>query len=119
MRLGEPAFPSSSYPNPSTYPVANNYGSAGAGGNGVYQPGTVPGVPGPGYAGFGGSHAVAINGYSGGVDVGGGYVPASLNPTGTQPCHPDRVVPGQPGRRPGPVPGHRQPWQQRPPFDRG
>jgi hypothetical protein len=83
VRLGEPPFPASSYPNPSTYPIANNYGSAGAAGNGVYQPGTVPGVPGPGYSGFGSSHAVAINGYSGGVDVGGGYVPSSLNPTGT------------------------------------
>ncbi|HVM46736.1 MAG TPA: DUF2341 domain-containing protein [Candidatus Acidoferrum sp.] len=83
VRLGEPAF--NSYPSPSSYPVANNYGSAGAAGNGAYQPGTVPGVPGPSFTGFGGSHAVAINGYSGGVDVGGGYVPAALNPTGTQP----------------------------------
>jgi hypothetical protein len=83
VRLGEPAFPSSNYPSPGSYPVANNYGSAGAGGNGVYQPGTVPGIPGPGFNGFGGSHAVAINGYSGAVDVGGGYVPSSLNPTGT------------------------------------
>jgi hypothetical protein len=83
VRLDEPAF--NSYPSPSSYPVAANYGSAGAPANGVYQPGTVPGVPGPGFSGFGGSDAVAINGYSGGVDVGGGYVPTALNPTGNQP----------------------------------
>src|ERR1039457_3153188 len=84
VRLDEPAF--NSYPNPSTYPVANNYGSAGTAGNGVYQPGTAPGVAGPSYSGFGGaSRAVAINGFSGGVDVGGGIVPAALNRTNTQP----------------------------------
>src|ERR1017187_7337386 len=84
VRLDEPAF--NSYPNPSTYPVANNYGSAGTAGNGVYQPGTAPRVAGPSYSGFGGaSRAVAINGFSGGVDVGGGLVPAALNPTNTQP----------------------------------
>ena len=84
VRLGEPAF--NSYPSPSSYPVAINYGSVGAAGNGVYQPGTAPGVAGPAYSGFGaGSHAVAINGYSGGVDMGGGLVPPALNPTGTQP----------------------------------
>jgi hypothetical protein len=84
VRLGEPAF--NAYPSPGTYPVANNYGTLGAAGNGVYQPGTAPGVAGPGYSGFGGANrAVAINGFSGGVDVGGGYVPAALNPTGTQP----------------------------------
>ena len=84
VRLGEPAF--TAYPNPSTYPVANNYGTVGGAANGVYQPGTTPGVTGPGFSGFGGAnHVVAINGFSGGVDVGGGLVPAALDPTGTQP----------------------------------
>jgi hypothetical protein len=84
VRLGEPAF--NNYPNPSTYPIANNYGTVGGAANGVYQPGTTPGVTGPGYTGFGGANrAVAINGFSGAVDVGGGLVPAMLNPTGTQP----------------------------------
>ena len=84
VRLGEPAF--NAYPSPSTYPVAYNYGTVGGAANGVYQPGTSPGVAGPGYTGFGGvNRAVAINGFSGGVDAGGGYVPAALNPTGTQP----------------------------------
>jgi hypothetical protein len=84
VRLGEPAF--NAYPSPSTYPIANNYGTVGGAANGVYQPGTTPGVSGPGYSGFGGpNRAVAINGFSGGVDVGGGLIPAALNPTGTQP----------------------------------
>jgi hypothetical protein len=84
LRLDEPAF--NSYPNPSTYPIANNYGSVGGAANGVYQPGTTPGVTGPGFSGFGGAnHAVAINGFSGGVDIGGGFVPATIDPTGTQP----------------------------------
>jgi hypothetical protein len=73
------------YPS-GTFPVANNYGLAGAAGNGVYQPGTTPGVAGPAYAGFGpNSKAVALNGWLGGVDVGGGNLPSSLNPTGTAP----------------------------------
>ena len=82
LRLGEPAF--SSYPSPSAYPAAVNYGLIGPVANGAYQPGTTPGVPGPGYAGFGGSHAVAINGFSGAVTVGGGNLPPQLNPVGNQ-----------------------------------
>lgn len=86
VRLGEPAYPVSNYPNPSTYPVAANYGVIGAAGNGYYQPGTTPGVSGPPFTGFGAdSHAVAINGYSGAVDVGAGNLPAELNPTGKAP----------------------------------
>jgi hypothetical protein len=86
VRLDEPAYPISNYPNPSTYPVAANYGSIGAAGNGYYQPGTTPGVAGPSFSGFGtDSRAVAINGYSGAVDVGAGSLPAALNPTGTSP----------------------------------
>jgi hypothetical protein len=66
-------------PAPSTYPSAANYGSAGAqmtnfntlGTSAVYQPGTVPGVPGPAYAGFGSmTNACAFNGLNGAVDVG-------------------------------------------------
>ena len=68
------------------FPVANNYGSAGAAANGVYQPGTTPGVPGPNYAGFGANNAsVAINGWLGAVDVGSSNLPVSLNPTGRVP----------------------------------
>lgn len=73
------------YPS-GTFPVANNAGSLGAAANGVYQPGTTPGVAGPGYAGFGpDSKAVAINGWFGAVDVGGGNLPAALNPTTNSP----------------------------------
>jgi len=86
LRLNEPAFPSSSYPAASTYPVANNYGVIGAAGKGFYQPGTAPGVAGPPFSGFGASsRAVAINGFSGAVDIGGGSLPAELNPTNNSP----------------------------------
>ncbi|HWH68949.1 MAG TPA: LamG-like jellyroll fold domain-containing protein, partial [Candidatus Sulfotelmatobacter sp.] len=84
LRLNEPAFAGA--PAPSSYPVANNYGSLGAAAQGLYQPGTMPGVPGPAYTGFGSaSTAVALNGFNAGVDVGGGSLPAQLNPTGKQP----------------------------------
>src|SRR5581483_7149005 len=54
--------------------------------NGVYQPGTSPGVAGPPFPGFGASSkSVAINGWLGAVDVGGGHLPAELNPTGAVP----------------------------------
>src|SRR6185437_7428748 len=73
------------YPS-STFPTATNYGSLGTAADGVYQPGTTPGVAGPNYAGFGNdSRSVAINGWFGGVDVGGGNLPAALNPTGSAP----------------------------------
>ena len=66
--------------------MATNYGSLGASANGLYQPGTAPGAAGPAYGGFGSSsYAVAINGFNGGVDVGGGALPSALNPTGNQP----------------------------------
>lgn len=69
-----------------TFPVANNYGSTAAAGNGVYQPGTVPGLAGPSYSGFGANtKSVAINGWFGAVDVGSGSIPAALNPTGITP----------------------------------
>ncbi|MGH7967914.1 MAG: LamG domain-containing protein, partial [Limisphaerales bacterium] len=84
LRLDEAA--KTDYPDPGTYPVAQNYGLAGAAANGVYQPGTAPGVAGPPFTGFGASsRAVAINGYYGGVDVGGGSLPAEFNPTTNQP----------------------------------
>jgi hypothetical protein len=69
-----------------TFPVANNYGTLGANGSGVYQPGTTPGVAGPSYAGFGAnSRSVAINGWLGAVDIGNSNIPAELNPTGAVP----------------------------------
>ncbi|MBU6402225.1 MAG: immunoglobulin domain-containing protein, partial [Verrucomicrobia bacterium] len=84
LRLDEP--PLTNYPDASTYPVANNYGSLGAAANGLYQPGTTPGVAGPPFAGFGaGSRAVAFNGFNGAVDIGGGNLPAALNPTNNAP----------------------------------
>lgn len=56
-----------------------NTGSSGAG-CAMYEPGTVPGVPGPSYGGFGpNSKACAFNGFVGAVDV--GYNPL-LDPTG-------------------------------------
>jgi hypothetical protein len=87
VRLGEPAFLASNYPSPSTYPIATNYGVIGATGNGFYQPGTTPGVAGPSFVGLGGasSRAVAINGFSGAVDVGAGSLPPELNPVGNSP----------------------------------
>lgn len=72
-------------------PTAANYGSAvstmtnfatGASGANasVYQPGTVPGVPGPSYAGFGNlTNACGFNGLAGAVDAGYNTL---LDPTG-------------------------------------
>lgn len=76
----------------SLWPAAGNYGTAALnftnydysgveGTNAVYQPGTVPGIPGPGYAGFGSpSYSCAFNGINGAVDAG---YNAALNPTNT------------------------------------
>lgn len=73
------------YPS-ATFPIATNYGTLGSVANGVYQPGTTPGVAGPKYAGFGANSAsVAINGWLGAVDVGSSNLPAELNPTGAAP----------------------------------
>jgi len=83
LRLDEPAFTG---PTLASLPVAANLGSLGASANGLYQPGTVPGAPGPTFTGFGSlSNAVALNFMNAGVDVGGGALPAELNPTGDQP----------------------------------
>jgi hypothetical protein len=86
FRLNDPQTQTNAgYPS-GTFPVANNYGSLGAAANGVYQPGTTPGVAGPAYAGFGSnSKAVAFNGWFGGVDVGSSNIPAALNPIGIVP----------------------------------
>lgn len=84
LRLNEPPPPAP--PDWTTFPIANNYGALGAAANGVYQAGTAPGVSGPPFSGFGGSsRAVAINGFFGGVDIGGGLMPTELNPTNNQP----------------------------------
>lgn len=72
------------YPT-NTFPVATNYGTLGASADGVYQPGTTPGVAGPSFVGFGSSPALALNGWFGGVDVGSSNLPAALNPTGIVP----------------------------------
>lgn len=83
LRLDEPAFTA---PSLSSSPVANNYGSLGASANGYYLPGAMPGIPGPAYSGFGAqNHAVAMDGFNGAVDVGGGALPSELNPTNNQP----------------------------------
>ena len=79
------------YPSPGSLPSAVNYGSAaasmmngntgGIGANcGVYQPGTVPGVAGPSFGGFGPfTKACAFNGLVGAVDAG---YHSLLNPIG-------------------------------------
>ncbi|HEX4122093.1 MAG TPA: LamG-like jellyroll fold domain-containing protein [Verrucomicrobiae bacterium] len=78
------------YTNPpaSSFPQAANYGLAGAnmtnfntqGNSAVYQPGTIPGVAGPPFAGFGTlTNACAFNGIVGAVDAG---YNALLDPTG-------------------------------------
>ncbi|MGH7940004.1 MAG: LamG-like jellyroll fold domain-containing protein [Limisphaerales bacterium] len=87
-RMDAPVWTS---PPATTYPSAMNYGSdasdmtnfvtseSGAD-SAVYQPGTVPGMPGPSYGGFGpDSRACAFNGYAGAVDAGYNSL---LNPTG-------------------------------------
>ncbi|MGA2245972.1 MAG: DUF2341 domain-containing protein [Verrucomicrobiota bacterium] len=101
-RLNDPQTQvNAGYPS-GTFPVAKNYGSAGAAANGVYQPGTTPGAAGPAYAGFGAnSKAVALNGYFGAVDVGGSNLPASLNPTGAVPLSVVTWFRGGPADAPG------------------
>lgn len=85
-RLNDAVSPTNAGYASTTFPVATNYGSISAAGNGVYQPGTTPGVAGPAYPGFGAnSKAVAINGWFGAVDVGNSNLPVSLNPTGAAP----------------------------------
>jgi hypothetical protein len=101
-RLNDPqTVTNAGYPVAS-FPVATNYGTTGAAGNGAYQPGTAPGVAGPGFAGFGtNSKAVAINGWFGGIDVGGSNLPAALNPTNTAPLTVVSWFQGNPADSPG------------------
>lgn len=88
LRLDEPAMNTvlgvangTSISNYPALPVANNYGSIGAGANGVYAPGTTPGVAGPSFSGFGAyTNAVAINGWNGFVDVGIGNITNAARP---------------------------------------
>ena len=80
--------PKYSWPLASSFPTATNFGNAGAsmtnfntlGTSAVYQPGTVPGVAGPSYPGFGNmTNACAFNGICGAaVDAGYNVV---LDPT--------------------------------------
>ncbi len=85
-RLNDPVYQTNAGYPARTFPAATNYGTIGAAANGVYQPGTSPGAAGPGYGGFGGSStSVAINGWFGAVDVGGGSLPAALNPSNAVP----------------------------------
>ena len=86
FRLDDAPTPTNAGYAAGTFPVANNYGSTGSAGNGVYQPGTTPGLPGPSYTGFGANTtSVGINGWFGAVDVGSSNLPAALNPTGITP----------------------------------
>ena len=101
-RLNDPlAASNAGYPT-ATFPVATNHGLLGASGNGLYQPGTTPGVPGPSYSGFGpNSTAVAFNGFFGAVDVGAGSLPPELNPTGIAPLTVVSWFKGAPADSPG------------------
>ncbi len=85
-RLNAPAY---SAPSPSTYPVANNYGSvtvATAYGDSWYGPASTPGVAGPPFAGLldpnNGNHsyAAAINGFGG---ANGGTANVNFGNSGT------------------------------------
>ncbi len=82
-------------PDPGSLPTASNYGSAAAAttnlavlaadgyvqNSGIYQAGTLPGLAGPPFSGFGSpSYACAFNALGGAVDA--GYAPA-MNPTGS------------------------------------
>jgi len=102
FRLNDAVSASSvGYPS-GTFPVANNYGLLGGAAAGVYQPGTTPGVAGPSYSGFGAnSAAVALNGFLGSVDVGGGVLPSELNPTGIAPLTVVSWFKGGPADAPG------------------
>src|SRR5581483_4850301 len=85
-RLNDPLSATNAGYDSSSFPVAANFGTLGSAANGAYQPGTQPGAVGPAYGGFGSNaKSVAINGWFGAVDVGGGNIPAELNPTNTQP----------------------------------
>lgn len=67
-------------------PIATNYGSFSLAGNGVYLPGSQPGVAGPSYSGFGAkSRAVSLNGIIGAIRIEAASVATSWhNLTGHQ-----------------------------------
>lgn len=87
LRLDEPAYTPPASNAFASFPPANNYGSLGSAADGLYQPGTLPGMPGPTGTGFGAAnYSVAINGMDAAVDVGNGNltgVAPALNVTGT------------------------------------
>jgi hypothetical protein len=87
LRLDEPLYTLPAQSSFASFPKANNYGSLGSAADGLYQPGTIPGMPGPTGSGFGAAnYSVAINGIDAGVDVGDGNLTneaPALNPTGT------------------------------------
>ena len=84
LRFDEPAYT----PAQSSFgfPPANNYGSYSVP-IGLYQPGTIPGVPGAPLTGFGSNNfAVQFNGLDAGVDVGQqGLAGSPLDPVGNVP----------------------------------
>ncbi|MDB6063821.1 MAG: hypothetical protein JWR26_29 [Pedosphaera sp.] len=84
VRFDDPAYVP---PATNTWPVANSYGTLGTNANGLYQPGTAPGIAGPPFDGFAATnYAVGIPGIPAGVEIGGGgnltNLAPALNPTG-------------------------------------
>ena len=84
VRFDDPAYVP---PATNTWPVANSYGTLGTNANGLYQPGTAPGIAGPPFDGFAATnYAVGIPGIPAGVEIGGGgnlqTLAPALNPTG-------------------------------------
>jgi hypothetical protein len=90
LRLDEPAYtaPAASMSAAAgIFPVATNYGSIGLSANGLYQPGTTPGIAGPSFAGMNAAPGVAIDGLAG-IEVGGTSLSVNaplLNRSGTSP----------------------------------
>ena len=84
LRLDEPAF--NSAPNLSACQWPTTTAPSVRRPTATTNPAPPRASPVPAYTGFGGSsHAVALDGFNAGVDVGLGSVPALLNPTGSQP----------------------------------
>src|SRR5262249_8335407 len=78
-RLNAPTY---TPPATNTYPQAVNYGTLGAVANGLYQPGTVPGLSGPPILNAGPKKAVGINGLNAAVEIPYNSV---IDPTGQTP----------------------------------
>jgi hypothetical protein len=84
--------PTYTVPATNTWPVLFNYGSAGT--NGLYSPGTVPGiVSGPAFAGLPGTGVAQLNGVSAYADA--GYASA-YNPVGAVPFSVGAMFRGNP-----------------------